>query len=349
MQRDALACQISSGAASRFPVMDFFIDRTLPIPVRQQLKGLIEFAVACGNLNPGEALPSVRDLALQLGIAPMTVSQAYGELKALGLLTTRAGSGTFVTHSPGGAQAEASALLSALHDQIDRLIDDGLALGLRSVDLASLINARLAGRARHGRRKRIAIVGLFQRTTARYAKLLTTQLGPGATVEPTTISSLRRHSAVRARIAASDLVVTFFNKRNEVASLLPATQVTAIHFIPADETRAAIAAIPVGHRVLLVARIPEFLPIMKAGIARFAPHVGTIQFAGDAADEVAVAAHSVDSVVFASGTESSLQQLPAGLTTIEYQHVPDPSEIQAKIGPIISSRCDIPHDPKILS
>ncbi|MDX3809419.1 GntR family transcriptional regulator [Bosea thiooxidans] len=319
--------------------MDFTIDRSLPIPVRQQLKGLIEFAVACGELRPGEALPSVRDLAHELGIAPMTVSQTYADLKGLGLLTTRAGAGTFVTESSGGNPGF-SASLTSLHRQIDQLIDDGLALGLRTADLASLINARLAGRARHGRHKSIAIVGLFQRTTARYAKLLAAQVGPSATVEPTTIASLQRYAIIRSRIAASDLVVTFFNKRNEVASLLPGAHVTAIHFIPAEETRDALAAIPDGHRVLLLARVAEFLPIMKAGVMRFARGVGTIQFATDTAEEIASAARSVDSVIFASGTETSLQYLPAGMHTIEYKHVPDPGDIRTKIESILSTGPD---------
>ncbi len=326
--------------------MDFMIDRSLPIPVRQQLKGLVEFAVACGELQPGDILPSVRDLAHKLGIAPMTVSQAYADLRDLGLVTTRAGAGTFVTDNPGG-HASASASLSTLHDQIDRLIDDGLALGLRTSDLASLIHARLAGRAQHGGRKSIAMVGLFHRTTARYAKVLAAQLGPAATVEPTTIASLQRHAAVRARIAACDLVVTFFNKRNEVASLIPAAQVTAIHFVPSEETRVALAAIPAGHRILLLARVPEFLPIMKVGVMRFASGAGTMQFATDSADEIAAAARSVDCVIFASGTESSLQYLPAGLPTVEYKHVPDPHDVRAKIEPILSAWAEAPIHRKI--
>ncbi|MGO2112068.1 MAG: GntR family transcriptional regulator [Pseudoclavibacter sp.] len=58
----------------------------------EQLRGLIE----SGRLAGGERLPSVRQLATDLGIAPGTVAKVYRALEAEGLLTTRVGSGTRV-------------------------------------------------------------------------------------------------------------------------------------------------------------------------------------------------------------------------------------------------------------
>ena len=314
--------------------MDFTIDRALPVPIRRQLKGLIEYAVACGDLAPGEALPSVRDLALALGVAPMTVSQVYADLKGLGLIETRAGSGTFVAENSAD-HARSQQDFSALHDRIDALIDEGLSLGLRTSDLASLIHARLASRARHGRRKSVAIVGLFQRTTARYARLIAEQIGRGATVEPATIDAIQRDAAVRARIASADLVVTFVNRQREVASLLPGARVTSIRFVPAEETRHALGAVEPGARLLLVARVPEFLPIMKAGVARFAAHAGPLRSTAGNPREIADLAAESDAVVYASGTEDSLIDIPPTLPIIEYTHIPDPADIQRRIAPLL--------------
>lgn len=310
--------------------MDFSIDRTLPISLRQQLKGLIEYAIACGDAAPGEALPSVRDLASALGVAPMTVSQAYADLKGLGLIETRAGSGTFVAES-GAEPLRAQEDFVALHGQIDALIDRGLALGLRTSDVASLIHARLASRALHGRRKSIAVVGLFQPTTARYARLIAEQVGPMATVEPATLDLIQRDSAARSRIASSDLVVTFVNRRREVASLLPGARVTGIRFVPADETRSALAALAPGARLLLVARVPEFLPIMKAGVTRFAASPALLNSAAGTIADVASLAAAADVLVYASGTEDALAAAPQTLPTIEYRHIPDPVDVRRRI------------------
>ena len=87
--------------------MNLRIDRELPVPFGVQLRGLIEYGIACGELAPGSRLPSVRDLAASLGLAPMTVSQVYKELKASGLIEGRAGTGTFVGGYGSGRPANA--------------------------------------------------------------------------------------------------------------------------------------------------------------------------------------------------------------------------------------------------
>ena len=71
--------------------MEFAVDHSLPVALGVQLRGLIEYGVACGQLMPGDRLPSVRDMATQLGIAPMTVSNVYAELQEAGLIEGRRG------------------------------------------------------------------------------------------------------------------------------------------------------------------------------------------------------------------------------------------------------------------
>ena len=65
------------------------LDRSLPVPLGLQLRGLVEYGIACGEFRPGDRLPSVRDLAEEVGVAPMTVSQVYRDLKAAGLIEGR--------------------------------------------------------------------------------------------------------------------------------------------------------------------------------------------------------------------------------------------------------------------
>src|SRR4051812_48989906 len=100
--------------------MEFFIDRELPVPLRAQLHGLIEYGIACGELLPGETLPSVRELAEKIGVAPMTVSQVYADLKVAGLVDARPGSGTFVTDSLQARLAERNDA-GELHRRIDQV------------------------------------------------------------------------------------------------------------------------------------------------------------------------------------------------------------------------------------
>lgn len=62
------------------------IDMTSEIPIYQQIRNQIMFAVAKGHLKPGEALPTVRQLAQDIGVNPMTVNKAYALLKDEGII-----------------------------------------------------------------------------------------------------------------------------------------------------------------------------------------------------------------------------------------------------------------------
>ncbi|MGH9715306.1 MAG: GntR family transcriptional regulator [Candidatus Acidiferrales bacterium] len=66
------------------------------LPIYRQIMGQITEALAIGRLQPGEKLPSHRELAEELVIAPLTVKKAYDELESLGFLETQRGRGTFV-------------------------------------------------------------------------------------------------------------------------------------------------------------------------------------------------------------------------------------------------------------
>jgi DNA-binding transcriptional regulator YhcF (GntR family) len=320
--------------------MRFYVDRELPIPLRTQLQGLIEYAISYGDLAAGEALPSVRDLAEKVGVAPMTVSQVYGELRDRGLIETRPGSGTFVANrSPLDAAARQESVI--LNRQIDALIDRGLIMGLRGDHLASLINARLLHRAGRGRRAFVVMVGLFPEATASYARFIAERLGDAATVEPTTIDALRQKAAIRARVGAADLVITIANRLPEVSSLLPDTKVLSVSFIPSEQTRRSLASLDSMLKIAVVSRFPEFLPIMTAGVRRFAPHVSRItatELDDTGLDRLLAAS---DVVVYSTGAETVLSRISVGVNAIEYRHNPAPADIERLVAPIVRARAEL--------
>jgi GntR family transcriptional regulator len=66
------------------------------VPIYVQLIEQIQHALEVGTLSPGDALPSVRELASELSIAPNTIVKAYNELQRMGFIESRAGKGTVV-------------------------------------------------------------------------------------------------------------------------------------------------------------------------------------------------------------------------------------------------------------
>ena len=76
--------------------MVFSIDTKSGVPLYRQIIEQVKFAIARGDLEPGNQLPTVRQLAVDISINPNTVIRAYRELEITGLLETQQGSGTFV-------------------------------------------------------------------------------------------------------------------------------------------------------------------------------------------------------------------------------------------------------------
>ncbi|MFY9131142.1 MAG: GntR family transcriptional regulator, partial [Saccharofermentanales bacterium] len=69
------------------------------IPIYQQLKNSYHRLAALGLIQPHEQLPSVRQLAMELGINPNTVQKAYRELEQEGLIYAVPGRGNFLSDS----------------------------------------------------------------------------------------------------------------------------------------------------------------------------------------------------------------------------------------------------------
>ena len=123
----ALWIQISSGSGE--PIY---------IQVAEQISG----AIAKSELASGDKLPAVRKLAAELVINPNTVARAYTRLEQAGLVTTKTGSGTFVS-DPKLRKSDA-ADINILTERIDTIITRGLNLGLKEQDLTTMFKSRLA-------------------------------------------------------------------------------------------------------------------------------------------------------------------------------------------------------------
>ena len=72
------------------------IDHHSGVPIYRQIKDQIREQIMAGRLKEGEQLVSVRELAVQLKVTPVTVSKAYSAMEAEGLLIRRRGIGLFI-------------------------------------------------------------------------------------------------------------------------------------------------------------------------------------------------------------------------------------------------------------
>jgi GntR family transcriptional regulator len=107
-----------AGLAERLAL---YLDKGSEEPLYRQIADRVWLEVVSGTVETGERLPTVRQLAIDLGVHPGTVSRAYDELERLGILVKRPG-GTFIAlSSPDASVLERRAQLERLcRDLIDR-------------------------------------------------------------------------------------------------------------------------------------------------------------------------------------------------------------------------------------
>jgi GntR family transcriptional regulator len=109
------------------PMIDFRLDQRSGVPTYLQLVQQVKRALRLGILQPGDQLPTVKEVVGKLAINPNTVLKAYRELDLEGMTEGRRGQGTFISHDqPAAVPGDYSALRSALLKWIERARKAGL-------------------------------------------------------------------------------------------------------------------------------------------------------------------------------------------------------------------------------
>ena len=80
------------------------IDTQDATPLYAQLERSLRASIATGRLQPGDQLPTVRQLAVELRVNANTVARVYAELERAGVIETRRGVGSFISATPTEAR-----------------------------------------------------------------------------------------------------------------------------------------------------------------------------------------------------------------------------------------------------
>ena len=112
------------------------IDELSDIPIYLQLRNQIVMGISSGELKAGEKLPTVRDLALEMGINTMTVSKAYQLLKTEGYIMTDRKNGARIRTE---IKKEAS-VSDANKTELRRIVSEARISGVEKQELIDLID-----------------------------------------------------------------------------------------------------------------------------------------------------------------------------------------------------------------
>ena len=313
--------------------MELRVDRSLPIGLGDQIKGQIVYAIACGGLATGTALPSVRELSEQLNVSPMVIARVYRELSEERLIATKPGIGTFVADIAQVDPKRGFQLVQTnLRQVADTYVRHALLLGYALDEVRREFLEQVDRRSSGGNVPHVALVGNFPVVTEQYAREIESILRDlNVRVTPIMLADLQTQlDKSLEKLNGVRFVITVPTRLQQVRALLEpyGYQVVSIAFRASPETCQRLSSLPVTKRLGVIATYPEFLQPLLDGVgsyclSRTLPLSATL----DQDQRVQSMLGEVDVAVYASGSEKVLDLLPDGVEAIEYLHVPEAGSV----------------------
>jgi len=115
---------------------ELVVSTTDPTPPYEQLRRQLADLIHSGEVQVGERLPALRQLAGDLGLAVGTVARAYRELESAGLIVCRRGGGTWIADRPGGRERSEALRMAAL-----TYVREGRRLGAQWDEMLAMLRA----------------------------------------------------------------------------------------------------------------------------------------------------------------------------------------------------------------
>ena len=112
------------------------------VPIYIQIEESIHSLIAAGQMQPGEQLPTIRELAADIRVNLNTVARAYFELDREGVISTQRGKGTFVSGVPDQKQIERKRQ-KLLHSIISTALEEAHRLGYSTSEIKEVVQEEI--------------------------------------------------------------------------------------------------------------------------------------------------------------------------------------------------------------
>ena len=201
-------------------MVDLVLDKESTIPLYLQLKQHIIHLISSGAWGPGTSLPSVRQLAADLGMATATVQRAYNELQTQGLLVGQAGRGVYVGDLATGLPGLAAERSEVLSDLLARSVSHARSLGFGEDEIVAAVRALLGDGKLQAGPSRVVFVGRQRETVDKYVRLLREALlGLDVAVEGVALTDLERDDTILDQLEPIRCIVSLIGSFAEVRHL----------------------------------------------------------------------------------------------------------------------------------
>lgn len=122
--------------------LNFQLDFHSGLPIYTQIANQIQGRVANGMLKPGDQLPTVRALALELRVNFNTVARAYRILDEERIISTQQGRGTYINEKPPPTMTE-RLRRESLEGLVERFVSETMRLGFSQTEIRQIVSEQL--------------------------------------------------------------------------------------------------------------------------------------------------------------------------------------------------------------
>lgn len=226
--------------------MDFLLNRSSGVPVRDQLVAQMELKILSGRYAAGQKLPSVRSLARRLGLHPNTVQGAYRDLEATRHVVVRQGAGVFVI-------AEGARSLADAHG-LDEMIRVSLRAAFQQGFSTTDIRAAVERWLRAAPPTRLVTVD----PCGEMAEVMAAEIQSHLEI-PVGALALS-DAAANPSLLDGALAVSLPYHTEAIATICPGLSVETVHLAIPEQLALTIAELPAGSMVMAVSHAPSILP-----------------------------------------------------------------------------------------
>jgi DNA-binding transcriptional regulator YhcF (GntR family) len=195
----------------------FKLERKSGVPLYIQIKEQILEHIQEGRWDSGQRLPTERQLAAELAVSRNTVSTAYQELEAEGVLTSYQGRGTFITTVDRIIRREGNK--DRILKMVDLALEEAMDLGFSIDEFIGIIGERV----REKKQVLSRVKAIFIECNQEQADFICQQLflGTGITIRPVLLDEVKNSFAtIEQLFAEADLILTTFFHLEEVQELV---------------------------------------------------------------------------------------------------------------------------------
>jgi GntR family transcriptional regulator len=250
---------------------DVVLDRSSTVPLYAQLAQHIVHLISSGAWPPGTVVPSVRQLAADLGLATATAQRVYADLQDRGLLVGQAGRGVFVAELAPGTQQSEAGRSAMLRDLLARPISQARSLGYGDEEVVAAVSQLVVQPTVTAGPPRVVFVGTSEVSVQKYVAMLTGLLAPLAVqMEGVQFSDLARDEHLLDAFEPIRLIVALIGTFPDLRA------VAARHNVPLfglvvelkEETQHALIDLPAEGAIALVAQ-QRYLPSARALLRQY--------------------------------------------------------------------------------